>query len=94
MNRALPPLDYRIVQQIQSSPQMSQEQGAGWMGQYGGPSGFVSLDKPGLGDVYNAIANGIPTDQLPIVTGLPDREVSGHLTTLQSMGLVEVMEPV
>ena len=88
MVRALPSVDYRVVERIQGSSQMRAEQGSGWLSQYGGPSGFRELDSPGLGDVYNAVVGGATTEELPVWTGLSNGDISGHLKTLEKMGLI------
>ena len=91
--RYLPNMDYRVTEMIMSNPHMAAEQGSGWLSQYGGPQGFVDVDKAGIGDVYNAIAKGIPTDQLPIVTGISEGKIGGYIGQLKKMGLVQEMSP-
>jgi len=89
IERALPNVDFRVIQQIQSSPNLLQEQGVGWLSSVGGPSGFIALDKAGIGDVYNAIQGGATTEELPILTGLSNSDISSYLVVLREKGLIE-----
>jgi len=95
MERSLPSVDYRVVQQIQSSPQMMGEQGSGFMSQYGGPSGYVELDSdPTLGLVYQALEQGALTEELPVWTGLPTKDINSALVRLAQLKVIEPMDPV
>jgi len=89
------PVDPRVVERIQRSPQMSYEQGSGFLEDWGGSSQYKELARLPVEQrlCLAAVREGVTTeDQLGIVTGLSPEQVSRGLSGLQKKGLVTVEE--
>ena len=89
------PVDPRVVDRIQRSPHMMAEQGAGFMGDWGGPTTYRSLCELPQSQrmVYAAVLDGAASqEELEVVTGLAPEEVSRALSELQSIGKVSIEE--
>lgn len=87
------PMDPRLVEKIRRSPVASAEQGAGWLGGWGGPGMygvFASLPHdPRL--TYAAVLEGHGTSsEIEVVTGLTEKQVTAALAYLDKKGLVSV----
>lgn len=89
------PVDPRVVDLIQRSPQMSYEQGGDFMSSWGGPNQYRELSRLPVEQrlCLVAVREGVSDeDQLGIVTGLSPEQVSRGISGLQKRGLVTVEE--
>lgn len=86
-------MDSRMVDEIQRSPQMMQEQGgSAWLADWGGPGAYIYWSKQPLNErmTYFAVLEGYSTSQdIADVTGLAKADVTRALTKLSKQGLVE-----
>ena len=85
------PVDPRVVKEIQGSPDMSAEQGAGFLGFAGGAANYQQFASLPYVDrlTYAAVLEGNTTaDAISTVTDLKVEQVEGALTRLQDKGLV------
>lgn len=86
-------MDVRMVQEIASSPSMSADQGASWLQEWGGSSGYMFWAKQPLNNrlTYFAVQEGYNTpESISAVVDLPVSEVNRSLGKLQAQGLVDV----
>lgn len=89
------PVDPRFIQQIQSSPTMRAEQGAGFMSDFGGPSSYMVMSNLQPEDrlIYSAVLRGETTpEDIASVTALDLKRVEVGLTSLGEKGLISSQE--
>lgn len=87
------PVDPRVIERIQKSPEMSTEQGTSLMEGWGGAGQYRTLARLPMTQrlCYAAILEGNGTQaQVEAVTGLSTQEASSGLSALQKKGLVKL----
>lgn len=87
------PVDPKVIDVIQRSPQMMREQGGDFMSGWGGPVRYQQLARLPMETriCYAAVLEGTTEEaQIEIVTGLTSEEVAKGLADLQSRGLVQI----
>ena len=87
------PVDPRVIDKIQRSPQMMREQGGQVMAGWGGGRQYQQLARLPVEQriCYAAILDGTTDqDQIGIVTGLSAERVTKGLEGLQKAGLVQI----
>ena len=92
-----PPVDPRLVEGIQKYPVMVEEQGVGFLEEWGGPDQYKELVKFPVEEraVYAAILDGnADQDTIEIITGLSLLDVNESLYSLKDVGLVVFELPV
>jgi len=86
------PLDPRMVQKIQRSPEMMAEQGD-FLSDWGGPAMYQLLAELPTNQrmTYLAVYQGLTTsEEISIATDLPVGQVESALTSLGKRGLIEI----
>ena len=89
------PIDSKMVQEIQSDPQMSQEQGTGFMSDWGSPGAYQYWSRQPLSDrmVFYATQAGYNTPQaIADVTSLKIKDVNKSIGKLTEQGFLAVGE--
>jgi len=91
------PVDPAIVRQIERSPTMLQEQGGAgvFLRDWGGSYMYQEMSKAPVEArtiYYGVVGGSISPEELQVVTGLSDKEVSKGLKWLQRKGYVSVEE--
>lgn len=87
------PFDVRMLRVIERSPAMLEEQGSGFLQDWGGVEGYKKAAEmtPEARQVYYAVVEGYSEpSQIEVATGLRPTEVSSGIQELQRKGMVFV----
>lgn len=85
------PVDPKVIKEIQRSPKMRAEQGVPFMQSWGGPQRYQQMARlpTAARVVYYSLQEGVPQDQISVVTGLTPGEVEEGIARLSREGLLE-----
>jgi hypothetical protein len=87
------PVDPRVIERIQRSPQMMYEQGSSFMEDWGGPGMYQLFASLPANQrlTYAAVLDGhVNSLEISTVTGLTPEKVDSALTQLEKAGLVTI----
>ncbi len=91
------PVSTRMTRIIMQNPRAMAEQGAGFMGEWGGGERYIEMAKMPMSArvCYYALQGGLQPEQIEVSTGLTSGEVQKGLSVLQGKGLYEATaEPI